>query len=311
MAQGARDVVVIGSGPAGLTAAIYLARAGLIPTVLTGPNPGGQLVNTDMIENFPGFTSIRGADLMMQILSQTEACGAELIYEPAESISVHDGLFKVTLPQEPTTPAATIHSRSVLIATGARHRHLGIPGEAEFINRGVSWCATCDGPMYKGKRVAVVGGGNSAVMEALFLSSFAATVTLIHRRDSLRADDSMQKRLFAKNNVNLVWNTELAEILGSSKVESLRLKDRLTNEETMYDVDGVFIAVGTVPTSELVRELVQCDEDGYIIADDTQTSCNGLFAAGDVVSNTLKQAVYAAGQGALAARQIETFLGIR
>ncbi|MDR1365086.1 MAG: FAD-dependent oxidoreductase, partial [Holosporales bacterium] len=185
------NVAIIGSGPAGLTAAIYLARSGLNPIVITGLNPGGQLVNTDLIENFPGLSSIKGADLMMKMMTHAEELGTRFIYELAESIDVthsatdidNGGRFAILVPQ-----TDRIMARAVIIATGARHKHLNIPGESEFTNRGVSWCATCDGPMYRGKKVAVIGGGNSAVMEALFLSNFASEVLLVHRRDSLRAD---------------------------------------------------------------------------------------------------------------------------
>ncbi|MDR1609787.1 MAG: thioredoxin-disulfide reductase [Holosporales bacterium] len=303
------SVVIIGSGPAGLTAAIYLARSGLNPVIITGLNPGGQLVNTDLIENFPGFNSIKGADLMMKMMTHAEELGTRFIYETAESIAiprVDDRTFTVAIPR-----ANPVHTRAVIITTGARHRHLNIPGESEFTNKGVSWCATCDGPMYKGKKVAVIGGGNSAVMEALFLSSFASEVVLVHRRDALRADNVMQQKLFGKDNVRCVWDSEPTAITGGTTVDALHIKNRLTAAETTISVDGIFVAVGTSPMSEIVKDLVALDDDGYIRATDAATSCDGIFAAGDVVSRSLKQAIYAAGHGALAAKRAEEFLGVR
>ncbi|MDR2458767.1 MAG: thioredoxin-disulfide reductase [Holosporales bacterium] len=311
--QAIENVVIIGSGPAGLTAAIYLARSDLNPLVITGLNPGGQLINTDLIENFPGFSSIKGTDLMMKMMAHAKELGTRFIYEAAESIDVtsvipqgNNGKFTITIPR-----ADPVCAQAMIIATGARHRHLNIPGESEFTNRGVSWCATCDGPMYKSKKVAVIGGGNSAVMEALFLSSFASEVTLIHRRDTLRADNVMQQKLFNKDNVRCIWNSEPSVIAGKTTVDTLYIKNRLTSDETILKVDGVFIAVGTTPTSEIVKELVVLDDEKYILATDTATSCEGIFAAGDVVSRSLKQAIYAAGHGALAAKRTEEFLGRR
>lgn len=295
------DIVIIGSGPAGLTAAIYLARSGLIPLIISGEKPGGQLVNTDLIENYPGFKSIKGADLMMSMINQSEDLGAKFVYESVNFISKNNETFQIKLESN-----ELIDVKSVLIATGANHRHLNIPGEKEFTNKGVSWCATCDGAMYRGKKVAVIGGGNTAAMEALFLSNFAEKVYLIHRRDTLRAEKIMQERLFANNKIECLWNSQVIEILGDDKVNSIRL-----NNASIINLSGVFIAIGTTPSSEFVKELVNLDSEGYVIANDTKTTCEGIFAAGDIVSGSLKQAIYAAGQGALASRYIEEYLGIR
>lgn len=293
------QVVIIGSGPAGLTAAIYLARTGLSPVVICGNKPGGQLINTDMIENYPGFESINGADLMMRFIAQAEKFGARLVYESVKNVEKIDFGFRIQLESE-----EFFGSRTVLVATGAAHRHLGVPGENEFTNKGVSWCATCDGPLYRGKVVAVVGGGNTAVMEALYLSSIAEKVYLVHRRDKLRAERVLQERLFERHNIECIWNSEVAEILGDTSLRSIGL-----NNGQILDVSALFIAVGVVPSSGFVSDLVALDDSGYIIANETETSVPGVFAAGDVVSGSLKQAVFAAGQGCLAAQSIGQYLG--
>lgn len=295
------NIIIIGTGPAGLTAAIYLARSGLNPLIISGEKPGGQLINTDLIENYPGFKSIKGADLMMLMLEQAESLGTKFIYESVDSISKNEDSFNLRL-----TSNEVVESKSVLIATGANHRHLNIPGEKEFTNKGVSWCATCDGAMYREKKVAVIGGGNTAVMEALFLSNFAEKVYLIHRRDELRAEKIMQEKLFKNDKIECIWNSQVVEILGKDKVESIKL-----NNDSMLNLSGIFIAIGTTPSSKFVKDLIDLDSEGYIIANETKTSCQGIFAAGDIVSGSLKQAIYAAGQGALASRYIEEYLGIR
>lgn len=293
------QVVIIGSGPAGLTAAIYLARTGLSPLVICGNKPGGQLINTDVIENYPGFESINGADLMMRFIAQAEKFGARLVYESVKTVEKIDFGFRIQLESE-----EFFESRTVLVATGAAHRHLGVPGESEFTNKGVSWCATCDGPLYRGKVVAVVGGGNTAVIEALYLSSIAEKVYLVHRRDKLRAERVLQERLFERHNIECIWNSEVVEILGDTSLRSIGL-----NNGQILDVSALFIAVGVVPSSGFVSDLVALDDSGYIIANETKTSVSGIFAAGDVVSGSLKQAVFAAGQGCLAAQSIGQYLG--
>ncbi|MBQ7524589.1 MAG: thioredoxin-disulfide reductase [Alphaproteobacteria bacterium] len=297
-----RNTVIIGSGPAGLTAAIYLARSGMSPIVIAGERPGGQLCNTDVIENFPGFEAINGAELMMRVLTQAEKLGTELIYETVQRVVKNGGSFEISL-----SSGETLQSRTVLASTGARHKHLGVPGEKEFTNKGVSWCATCDGALYRGKNVAVVGGGNTAVAEALFLSHIAEKVYLIHRRDTLRAEEVMQKKLFDTGNVDCVWNEEIAEILGNDRVDSVKLK----NSGKALSVSAIFIAVGTSPSSEIFNGILKLDPEGYIVATETETSVPGIFSAGDVVSGSVKQAVYAAGQGCLASQRIEKYLGRR
>ncbi|MBR1479720.1 MAG: thioredoxin-disulfide reductase [Alphaproteobacteria bacterium] len=297
-----RNTVIIGSGPAGLTAAIYLARSGMVPVVISGEKPGGQLCNMDVIENFPGFEAINGAELMVRVLTQAEKLGTELVYETVQRVVKNGDTFEISL-----SSGETLQSRTVLVSTGARHKHLGVPGEKEFTNKGVSWCATCDGALYRGKKVAVVGGGNTAVAEALFLSHIAEKVYLIHRRDTLRAEEVMQKKLFGTGNVECVWNEEVSEILGDDRVNSVRLK----NSGKSLSVSAVFIAVGTSPSSEIFNGILKLDPEGYIVATETETSVPGIFSAGDVVSGSVKQAVYAAGQGCLASQRIEKYLGCR
>ncbi len=296
------DIVVIGAGPAGLTCAIYAARSNLKPIVITGNTPGGQLVNTDMIENYPGFKSIAGSELMMNIISQAEDIGTTMLFEKVVKIEkTTNNLFQIALSSE-----EIILSKTIVISTGAYHKHLDIPGEKEFTNKGVSWCATCDGPMFKNKIVAVVGGGNTALMEALFLSNFANKVYLIHRRNSFRATQIMQKRVLDNSKIEILWDSQVNQIKGDKKVSSI-----IINQEKELSIDGLFIAIGTSPVSDFAQNIVKCDEEGYIIAHETETSCKGIFAAGDVVSNSLKQAIFAAGQGALAATKVESFLGVR
>ncbi len=295
------DVVIIGAGIAGLTASIYLARSGVTPVVVCGNNPGGQLMQTDCVENYPGFEAISGTELMMRTLSQAEKLGVQMVYEVVSGITKAGDGFNVCLASE-----ERMNARAVLIASGASHRHLGVKGEAEFINKGVSWCATCDGAINKGKPVAVIGGGNTAVMEALFLSNIASKVYLVHRRDTLRADEIMQKRLFEKSNIEYIWNAEVTEIIGDTRVNAVRL-----NTGKVIDVSAVFVAVGVKPATDFVKNLVELDSNGYVISDETKTSMPGIFAAGDVENGMTKQAVYAAGRGCLAAQQIERYLGIR
>ncbi|MDR1482121.1 MAG: thioredoxin-disulfide reductase [Synergistaceae bacterium] len=300
-------IAIIGSGPAGMTAAIYAARAGLRPLIVAGDSPGGQLINTDSVENYPGFERISGVDLMMNMMRQAEKAGATIVYDKVVGIDwISGGPFKL-----PLSSGDNIESCSTLIATGARHKYIGCEGESLFSNRGVSWCATCDGPMYRGKNVAVIGGGNTAVMEAVFLANFTNKVFMIHRRDSLRADNFAQKKVFNNDKIELIWNSEVLRISGSKSVENIEIKNRLDGSITSLDVAGVFIAVGTEPVSDLVKNVVCLDEDGYIVAKNTLTSVPGIFAAGDIVSGSLRQAISAAGQGAVASRQIEEFLGTR
>ena len=302
-----KDVIIIGSGPAGLTAAIYLSRAMVNTLVLMGSNIGGQLVTSPMIENYPGFKSISGCDLMCNIIDQVQTNNVDLIYESVSSISLNnDRTFTVNYSNN-----EHLVTKTVLVATGASHNKLNIQGKDNFTGKGVSWCATCDGPLYKNKRVAVIGGGNTAVIEALFLSNIANEVLLIHRRDKLRADNSDIEKIINKKNIKIIYDSVVLSINGNSKVNSIKLLNILNNNTTDVPIDAVFIAIGTKPSSELVKNIVKLDESGYIITDNTKTSCEGIFAAGDIVSGSLKQAIYAAGQGALAAINIQKYLGIR
>lgn len=297
------NIIVIGAGVAGLTASIYLGRSGLKVSVIAGDVPGGQLTKTSFVENYPGFAKpILGVDLMMQMMEQASRFGAEIIYDTVTSVTIER---IVTLAS-----GTAVAPDAILIATGCSHNKLGIPGEHEFTNKGVSWCATCDGPLYRNKKVAVVGGGNAAVMEAIFLSNFASEVLLIHRRDTLRADKSEQEKIFSNSKIKCIWNSEVINIQGDSKLKSITLRnkhDRCTDME----IDGLFIAIGMHPATDFVKEVVRLDNAGYVIASETETSVPGIFVAGDVVSGSLKQAIYAAGQGALAARAIERWLGVR
>lgn len=302
-----KDIIIIGSGPAGLTAAIYLSRAMVNTLVLMGFNIGGQLVTSPMIENYPGFKSISGCDLMCNIIDQVQTNNVDLIYESVSSISLNnDRTFTVNYSNN-----EHLITKTVLVATGASHNKLNVQGENNFTGKGVSWCATCDGPLYKNKRVAVIGGGNTAVIEALFLSNVANEVLLIHRRDKLRADNSDIEKIINKKNIKIIYDSVVLSINGNSKVNSIKLLNILNNNTTDIPIDAVFIAIGTKPSSEFVKNIVNLDEHGYIITDNTKTSCEGIFAAGDVVSGSLKQAIYAAGQGALAAVNIQKYLGIR
>jgi thioredoxin reductase (NADPH) len=299
------DVIVVGSGPAGLTCSIYLARFGLLPLVLVGDIPGGQLIKTDIIENYPGYVSISGCELMMNMLNQAENLGVELLYQSVNSISKAKGKLELKL-----NSGHCLTAKAVVIATGVAHKKLECPGEREFSNKGVSWCATCDGPLLKGKVVAVVGGGNTAVSEALFLAKQASNVVLIHRKSVLRAEQFLQRKLFANHKVECVWNTEIVNICGHESLESIRLRNVIDQSENVLNVAGLFIAVGSIPVTHFMNDLVDLDEYGYVKALDTLTSCDGIFAAGDIVSGSLKQAVFAAGQGALAAKRVIEFLGI-
>lgn len=294
-----KNVVIIGSGPAGLTCAIYTSRAWLSPVVIAGEIPGGQLITTDSIENFPGFNSISGADLMMKIMGQAEAVGTTILFDKVSDIKKNTNqVFELSL-----SSGNRILAKSVVIATGAAHKHLLVKGEEEFTNKGVSWCATCDGPMFKNKRVAVVGGGNTALMEALFLSNFSQEVFLIHRRDSFRADKVMQDRVLNNPKIKIIWNSTVTEICGSDHLSHIFL-----NNFEKLEIEGLFIAIGTFPSSDFAKNILELDEDNYIKTTGTKTSCPGIFAAGDVVSGSLKQAVFAAGQGALAATKVEQYL---
>jgi thioredoxin reductase (NADPH) len=301
-----RDVIVIGSGPAGYTAALYAARARLHPLVFEGSvTAGGALMNTTDVENFPGFPDgILGPDLMDAIRKQAERFGAELIA---------DDVIEVDLKAEPKvikTLDATHLARSVIIATGSSYREVGVPGEKRLSGHGVSWCATCDGFFFRDQDIAVVGGGDSAMEEATFLTRFARSVTIIHRRDALRASKIMQDRAMADPKIRFQWNSVVLEMVGEERVTGVRLQDVNTGEESVLPVTGVFVAIGHDPRSELFASQLARDADGYLLVEQpsTRTAIPGVFAAGDVVDRTYRQAVTAAGTGCAAALDAERWL---
>jgi thioredoxin reductase (NADPH) len=296
-------VIIIGSGPSGLTAAIYAARAGLAPIVICGGCPGGQLINADFVENFPGFPSIRGSDLMLRMMDQATTCGVEMMFDQVVSLKKSENIFDICIET-----GEVKRSRSMIIATGASHRSLNIPGEREFINRGVSYCAVCDGPLLKGKDVAVVGGGNTALMESVFLSNFCRNVYLIHRRASFRADAILQKRLLSCCNIKCIFDSVVMEAKGTNKLEYIVIENVVKKRIETLEISGLFAAIGTEPASKFADHLVELDQKGYIIAENTVTSCQGLFAAGDIVSGSIKQAITAAAAGCLASKKAEEFL---
>ena len=300
------DVIVIGSGPAGYTAALYAARAQLKPIVFEGSvTAGGALMNTTEVENFPGFPDgIQGPDLMDAMRKQAERFGAELRAEDVTEVDLTADPKRVIVEGE------TYLARAVIIATGSRYRELGVPGEKKLSGHGVSWCATCDGFFFREQEIAVVGGGDSAMEEALFLTRFAKTVTVIHRRDELRASKIMQERAFANPKIKFRWNSEISEILGDKKITALRLRDTVTGEESTLEVGGLFIAIGHDPRSELFAGQLATDSEGYLLVEQpsTRTAIPGVFACGDVVDHTYRQAVTAAGTGCAAALDAERYL---
>ena len=301
-------VLIIGSGPAGYAAAIYSSRAGLSPLMISGIEPGGQLMITTEVENYPGYENpIQGPWLMEQMKKQSEAFGAKIINDYVTDVDFSQFPFVISTEKEKYL------SYSVIIATGAKAKWLGIPGEDKFMGFGVSACATCDGFFFKNKDVVVVGGGNTAVEEALFLSNICKKVTLIHRRDKLRAEKILQNRLFEKKNVEIIWNSQLQEILGNKEnklIEKIVIKNTSDNNENQIILDGLFVAIGHKPATEIFLKKLEIDEDGYILtkADSTKTSIDGVFAAGDVTDKIYRQAVTAAGMGCMGALEAEKFL---
>ncbi len=303
-------LLIIGAGPAGYTAAIYAARAGLAPVLLAGMQPGGQLTITTDVENYPGFAeAVQGPWLMEQMRAQAEHVGASIRYDLATRVELGRHPFRVHCDS-----GDSYESEAVIIATGAQARWLGVPGESALSGFGVSACATCDGFFFRGKRVAVIGGGNSAVEEALYLSNLASHVTLVHRRDSLRAERILQERLFAKPNVTMLWNMVTEEILATDAARpvarGLRLRHTGTGEEQVLETDGVFVAIGHDPATALFRGQLDMDEAGYLTVapGGTRTSVPGVFAAGDVADKVYRQAVTAAGTGCMAALDAEKYL---
>ncbi len=302
-------VAIIGSGAAGYTAAIYTSRANLSPVVFAGLQPGGQMTITTDVENYPGFADvIQGPWLMEQMRAQAEHVGAEIIPDVIAAVDLQTRPFRLT------ADSGDVHTAdSVIIATGAQAKWLGLPSEQHFQGFGVSACATCDGFFYRGKKVAVVGGGNTAVEEALFLTNFAEHVTLIHRRDSLRAEKIMQDRLFAHPKINVIWHHTVDEVLGETEprgVTGLRIKSTETGQTQDIEVDGFFVAIGHAPATELFKDQLVMKTGNYIVTepDSTVTSIPGVFAAGDVTDDVYRQAVTAAGMGCMAALEAERWL---
>ncbi|MFI8824218.1 thioredoxin-disulfide reductase [Streptomyces sp. NPDC053431] len=302
-----RNVIIIGSGPAGYTAALYTARASLKPLVFEGAvTAGGALMNTTEVENFPGFRDgIMGPDLMDNMRAQAERFGAELVPDDIVSVDLTGEIKTVT-----DTAGNVYRAKAVIVTTGSQHRKLGLPNEDTLSGRGVSWCATCDGFFFRDQDIAVVGGGDTAMEEATFLSRFAKSVTIVHRRDSLRASKAMQERAFADPKIKFAWDSEVAEIHGDQKLTGLTLRNTKTGETSELPVTGLFIAVGHDPRTELFKGQLELDAEGYLKVDapSTRTNLPGVFGAGDVVDHTYRQAITAAGTGCSAALDAERFL---
>lgn len=301
-------VLIIGSGPAGYTAAVYSARAMLNPLLIQGIQPGGQLTITTEVENWPGDTHVMGPDLMVRMQSHAEAMGAEVISDHISSLDLSKRPFTAV-----SDFGTTYTADAVILATGAQAKWLGLPSEEHFKGFGVSACATCDGFFYRGKEVVVIGGGNTAVEEALFLTNFATKVTLIHRRDTLRAEKIMQDRLFKHPKIEVLWHHEVTEVLGQHEprgVEAVRARNVLTGETTDIPCAGFFVAIGHAPASELVKDQLELHNGGYVKVEpgSTRTSIPGVFAAGDLTDHIYRQAVTSAGMGCMAALDAEKFL---
>lgn len=302
-----QEVIIIGSGPSGYTAAIYAARAQLNTLVFEGSvTMGGALMNTTEVENFPGFTNgIMGPDLMMNMRAQAERFGANLVTDDVVSVSLEGEIKHVT-----DGSGKTYQTRTVILAMGSAFRELDVPGEKRLSGHGVSWCATCDGFFFKGQTVAVIGGGDSAVEEATFLTKFAEKVFLVHRRDQLRASKAMVARAEADPKIEFVWNSEPVEVLGDAKASGIRLRNTLDGTESVLDVTGVFVAIGHDPRNELVKSTIDLDAGGYVKVDcgSTTTNVEGVFACGDLVDHSYRQAITAAGTGCSAALDAERWL---
>ena len=301
------ELIIIGSGPAGYTAAIYAARAALNPVVFEGAlDSGGALMNTTEVENFPGFPDgVMGPDLMGQMRSQAERFGAQLITDDAEAVDLTGEVKRVT-----DSAGKVWEAKAVILAMGSGYRKLGVDGEERLSGRGVSWCATCDGAFFRDKPIAVIGGGDSAVEEATFLTRFASRVTLVHRRDELRASKAMASRAEKDPKLDFAWNSVVESVNGDARVESVTLRDTVTGETRRLEVSGVFVAIGHNPRSTLVTGQVELDEAGYVkvVAGSQATNLPGVFACGDLVDHTYRQAITAAGSGCRAALDAERWL---
>lgn len=302
-----KNLIIVGSGPAGYTAAIYAARANLEPVLVTSAvEAGGELMKTTEVENFPGFPDgVMGPELMTKLQEQAEKFGTELIYDDATKLELDGDVKRVTLGS-----GDVLEARTVIISTGSKYRELGLPNERHLSGHGLSWCATCDGFFFRDKSIAVIGGGDSAMEEATFLTRFASKVTVIHRRDQLRASQIMQKRAFDNPKIEFIWNSEVAGYIGDDQISGLRLRNTVDGSESEVDFDGVFVAIGNYPRVELVRDQVNLTPKGTIAVDgrSSRTNLPGVFAAGDVIDDTYRQAISAAGSGCVAALDAEHYL---
>ena len=298
------DIVIIGAGPSGYTAGIYCSRAGYDTLILSGILPGGQLVNTTEVENYPGFEKgIMGPDLMIEMRKQTQRMGTTIIDDEVVDVDFRHKPFKVL------TASEEYEGRAVIIATGANPRKLGLSGEQTFAGKGVSYCATCDGPFFRNQELIVVGGGDSAIEEATFLTKFATTVHLVHRRESLRASKIMQERAIKNDKIKFHWNSAVTDIRGDQKMRQAVLKNIKTGEEKILDVAGLFVAIGHEPNTKLFKKQIDLDDEGYIVLKNkTHTNIEGVFAAGDVHDRSYKQAITAAGFGCMAAIDVDKYL---
>ncbi|HHV94690.1 MAG TPA: thioredoxin-disulfide reductase [Firmicutes bacterium] len=307
MVEEVYDVAIIGGGPAGMTAGIYAGRAHLKACILEGMSTGGQMFTTAVIENYPGYDSIDGPALTQAMEEQVRRWDVKILYMHVTGLKRQADLFAIEV-----LSGETIHAKTVIAAAGSKPRRLGVPGENEFQGRGVSYCATCDGAFFRGKSVAVVGGGDSAVEEGLYLTRFVDKVTIIHRRDQLRASRHLQERAFANPKIEFIWDSVVEAIEGHQAVEQLRVKNVKTGAVTTLPADGVFIYVGMLPNSEFLQGVVELDPWGYVVAgEDTVTSEPGIFAAGDIRTKSLRQIVTAVADGAVAAMAAEKYLGER
>lgn len=313
MAEAVRELIIIGSGPAGLTAAIYAARANLSPLVIEGGGtmpgsnlPGGQLMLTTEVENFPGFVNgIMGPELMATLRDQSKRFGAELISEDVTKVDFASSPRQVWIGDQ-------VHrAKAIIIATGAKSLMLGIAAEQRLLGHGVSTCATCDGFFFSGKDVVVVGGGDSAMEEALFLTKFASSVTLVHRRSEFRASKIMQDRALANPKIKVIWNTQVVDLVGEEKLEALKLKQTQTNDESTLPIEGLFVAIGHSPNTAIFKGVLDMDEVGYLKVDGVKTQISGIYAAGDVADHVYRQAITAAGTGCAAAIEAERWLEVQ
>ena len=297
------DTIIVGAGPAGMTAALYAARSNLKVALIEGGLPGGQMNNTSDIENYPGYANISGPELAEKMFEPLENLGVEHLYGFVKNIEDHGDVKKVITDDE------EFETRTVIVATGSKHRLLGVPGEEELNSRGVSYCAVCDGAFFRDQDLLVVGGGDSAVEEAIFLTQFAKSVTIVHRRDELRAQKVLQDRAFANEKINFIWDSVVKEIKGENRVESVVIENVKTNQVTEHAFGGVFIYVGLDPVSDFTKDLQIQDESGWIVTDDhMKTSVAGVFAVGDVRQKDLRQVTTAVGDGAIAGQEAYKYI---